>query len=75
MRLDKFIANSTVFTRSRTKSIIRSGKIKVDGVITKSAGQKINDDSIVEYMNVVIATYQCTIRDYTVEDLYLKKHL
>jgi len=55
MRLDKFIANSTVFTRSRTKSIIRSGKIKVDGVITKSAGQKINDDSIVEYMNVVIS--------------------
>jgi len=28
-----------------------------------------------KYMNVVISTHHLTIRDYTVEDLYLKKHL
>ncbi|HIO97527.1 MAG TPA: pseudouridine synthase [Leucothrix sp.] len=54
MRLDKLIANSTVFTRSRAKSIIRGGKVKIDGVVAKNAGQQVNDDSIVEYMGVVI---------------------
>lgn len=58
MRLDKFIANSTVFTRSRTKSIIRGGKIKIDGEVAKKAGQQVNDDSVVEYMGVAISKAQ-----------------
>ncbi len=54
MRLDKFIANSTVFTRSRAKSIIRGGKIKIDGVVAKNAGYQVSDHSVVEYMGVAI---------------------
>ena len=34
-----------------------------------------NNKAVGQYMNVVIATYHRTIREYTVEDLYLRKHL
>ncbi|HIP81172.1 MAG TPA: pseudouridine synthase [Leucothrix mucor] len=58
MRLDKFISNSTAFTRSQAKSVIRSGKIKINGDVAKIAGQQVNDDSIVEYMGVAISKTQ-----------------
>ncbi len=43
--------------------------------LVKWAEQARKVKAVGQYMNVVIATYQHTIRDYTVEDLYLKKHL
>jgi len=58
MRLDKFISNSTAFTRSQAKSVIRRGKIKINGEVAKNAGQQLNDDSVVEYMGVVISKAQ-----------------
>ena len=58
MRLDKFISNSTAFTRSQAKSVIRSGKIKINGDVAKNAGQQVNDDCIVEYMGIAISKTQ-----------------
>ena len=43
--------------------------------LEKWAAQAREVKAVGQYMNVVIATYQRTIRDYTVEDLYLRKHL
>jgi len=54
MRLDKYIANSTSFTRSQAKSAIRGGKIEIDGVVAKNAGLQVSDDNEVKYMGVVI---------------------
>ena len=55
MRLDKFISNSTAFTRSQTKFAVRGGKVKVDGVVVKNSAQQITEESHVEYMGVVIS--------------------
>ena len=54
MRLDKFISNSTSFTRSQTKQAIRSGKVKVDGTVVKNSAQQVTEDSDVEYMGVAV---------------------
>ena len=37
MRLDKFLANSGIGSRSEVKNYIRKGRIKVDGEIAKSS--------------------------------------
>ncbi len=57
MRLDKFLANSGIGSRSEVKNYIRKGRIKVDGVIAKSSSliidENINkisfDDEIIDY--------------------------
>lgn len=54
MRLDKLISNSTAFTRSQAKIVIRQGKVTVDGDRIKNPAQHINGDSHVEYMGVSI---------------------
>ena len=54
MRLDKFISNSTAFSRSQAKFAIRGGKVKIDGIVTKNAAQQVTDESDVEYMGVSI---------------------
>ena len=35
MRLDKFLANASVGTRSEVKKIIRSGRITINGDVVK----------------------------------------
>jgi len=42
--------------------------------LAKWAEQAKEIKAVGRYINVVIATHQRSIRDYTVEDLYLKKH-
>ena len=54
MRLDKLISNSTAFTRSQAKVVIRKGKVSVDGERIKNPAQHINEDALVEYMGVSI---------------------
>ena len=56
MRLDKFLANSGIGSRSEVKNYIRKGRIKVDGEIAKSSliiDENINkisfDDEIIDY--------------------------
>ncbi len=54
MRLDKLISNSTVFTRSQTKKIIRKGNITVNGTVIKKAAFNISSDDQVHYLGVEI---------------------
>ena len=57
MRLDKFLANSGIGSRSEVKNYIRKGRIKVDGEIVKwssiNIDENINkisfDDEIIDY--------------------------
>ncbi len=58
MRLDKFISNSTAFTRSQAKFAIRGGKVKINGSVVKNSAQQITEDSTVEYMGVAISKAQ-----------------
>lgn len=44
MRLDKYLADMGIGTRTEVKKLIRQGKIAVDGVITKSPETKIDAD-------------------------------
>ena len=43
IRLDKFLADMGVGTRSEVKKYIRQGKVKVDGVVEKSPEAKIDE--------------------------------
>lgn len=54
MRIDKLLSNSTAFTRSQAKVVIKKGKVKVDGETITNAAQHISEDANVEYMGVPI---------------------
>lgn len=41
MRLDKFLCESSYFTRALAKRAIKSGKVTCDGVVVKDAGFKV----------------------------------
>lgn len=43
MRLDKFLAESGLGTRSEVKKIIKKGQIKVDGVLVKDVGLAVDE--------------------------------
>lgn len=45
MRLDKFLAESGLGTRSEVKKIIKKGQIKVDGVLVKDVGLAVDENS------------------------------
>ena len=56
MRLDKFLANASVGTRSEVKKIIRSGRITINGDVVKRPGNAVTaddqialDDRIISY--------------------------
>lgn len=55
IRLDKYLADMSVGTRSRVKSMIGKGKIKVNGNIIKDASIKINksEDKIEVFDNTI----------------------
>ena len=54
MRLDKLLSNSTAFTRSQAKVLIKKGKVKVDGETITNPAQHISEDANIEYMGVAI---------------------
>jgi 16S rRNA pseudouridine516 synthase len=58
MRLDKLLSNSTAFTRSQAKIVIKKGKVKVDGGVVTNVAQHIKEDANVEYMGVSITKPQ-----------------
>ena len=56
MRLDKYLSDVTVYSRSQIKDLIREKRIKVDGAIVKDSGLKVDgnivmiDDTVIEYV-------------------------
>ena len=44
MRLDKYLADMGIGTRTEIKKYVRQGKVKVDGVVVKSPEIKVNPD-------------------------------
>lgn len=45
MRLQKFLANSGVCSRRKAEELILAGKVKVNGIIVKELGTKINSNT------------------------------
>lgn len=56
MRLDKFLADAGLGSRSQVKELIKKGKIKVNGTITKSADFAVDDTCTVECENKLISS-------------------
>ena len=44
IRIDKFIADRTEYSRSQVKQLVKKGQIKVDGIPVKSSDAKINPE-------------------------------
>jgi 16S rRNA pseudouridine516 synthase len=45
MRLDKFICKSTELTRTEAKSLLKSGKVRVNGEISKNAAMQVHENN------------------------------
>ncbi|TDT71473.1 ribosomal small subunit pseudouridine synthase A [Hypnocyclicus thermotrophus] len=55
MRLDKYLTECGIGTRSEVKNIIKSGKIKVNDIIIKNNNIKINENKdIISYNNNIL---------------------
>ncbi|KAF2955637.1 pseudouridine synthase [Marinitoga sp. 38H-ov] len=50
-RLDKFLVNAKIGSRSEVKKLIKKGLIKVNGNIIKKVDYKVSDNDIIEYNN------------------------
>ena len=55
MRLDKFICKSTELTRTEAKRLLKSGKVRVNGEVSKNAAMQVheNNDITVEGQHLV----------------------
>lgn len=58
MRLDRYLANSGVGSRSEVKNLIKKKLVKVDGVVVKSASLNINENVNKVYVNDTLIEYQ-----------------
>ena len=55
MRLDKFLKENGICTRSEAKKILKKGLIKVNGVIVKDSDYKVDENKdIVTYKDEII---------------------
>lgn len=45
MRLDKFICKSTELTRTEAKSLLKSGKVRVNGEVSKNAAMQVHENN------------------------------
>ena len=57
MRLDKYLANSGIGSRSEVKQYIRKGRIKVDDEIVKSSSLNIDENKNKIYFDDVLVDY------------------
>lgn len=55
-RIQKIISNSGVASRRKAESLIKEGRVKVDGVVVTQLGTKVSKKSIIEVDNVKIST-------------------
>lgn len=51
IRLDKYLADMGLGTRSQVKDIIKKGKININGVVVKDSNQKIDSDKDMVYVD------------------------
>ena len=58
MRIDKFLANQNIGSRSQVKQYIKKGMISVNGTICKSPEQKIDENTDLISYNGTIIGYQ-----------------
>ncbi len=58
IRLDKFLADMGVGTRSELKKAIRAGRVKIDGVIAKKPEEKVDTDKQVVTFDDKVIGYQ-----------------
>ena len=54
IRLDKFISNYNLATRSEVKKLCKQGLIKVNDIIIKNSDYKINENDLVTFIDKVI---------------------
>ena len=58
MRIDKFLANQDIGSRSQVKQYIKKGMISVNGTVCKSPEQKIDENTDLISYNGTIISYQ-----------------
>ena len=58
IRLDEFLADMSIGTRTEVKKLIRQGKVAVDGLVTKNPDAKIDIDNQSVTCNGVSVTYE-----------------
>mgnify|MGYP004667077511 FL=1 len=58
MRMDKFLANQDIGSRSQVKQYIKKGMISVNGTVCKSPEQKIDENTDLISYNGTIISYQ-----------------
>ena len=61
IRLDKFLAEMQIGTRSEVKKLIRGGKVQIDGHVCKNADEKIDPEQaevMVDHVLVGYAAYE-----------------
>ena len=58
IRLDKYLADMSVGTRTEVKKLIRQGKVAVDGLIVKNPDVKIDIDTQSVTCNGIAVTYE-----------------
>ena len=60
-RLDKFLCDSGVGTRSQVKLILKAGRVTVDGVVERDNGRKVSDRQKVCLDGVLLGGKQRTV--------------
>lgn len=58
IRLDKYLADMSVGTRTEVKKLVRQGKVAVDGLIVKNPDIKIDTDTQSVTCNGIAVTYE-----------------
>jgi 16S rRNA pseudouridine516 synthase len=58
MRLDKFLTELNIATRSQAKQYVRQGLVSVNGVVAKSADQKIDENKDIISFRGSVLSYQ-----------------
>ncbi len=57
MRFDKYISRFTNLSRKTVKKRIRSGRVKINGIIVTDPSEKLNDDDVVTFDNKIVVPY------------------
>lgn len=57
MRLDKYISRFTNLSRKTVKKRIRSGRVKINGIIVTDPSEKLNDDDVVTFDDKIVVPY------------------
>lgn len=70
MRLQKFLAESGVASRRASEKLIAEGRVKVDGLVVKTQGRKIDPEKNkvqVDGRNIKLVCPRLTLRSINLE--------